>query len=522
MRCEPGLPAEKLVDLLRVDQRRRWHAGEPLPVAVYFDRFPAIHGDSTFALDLIWSEFLIRESLGDRPRLQDYVRDFPKFAAQLEQQHRVHAWIEQTEHSALIRQTSADQALRGLPFAVTADAARAASDSDLCAPAAHGYEILEEIGRGGMGVVYRAYDQRRDQVVALKMMRDVDPTSLYRFKKEFRGLADIAHPNLVTLRELVSDGRDWFFTMDLIDGVDFLSFVRPIPGPSRELPTTQLQAELPEQSPERVPPSREVLVAQGPAQYDRLRHGMKQLAEGVAALHEAGWLHRDLKPTNVLVTPEGRVVILDFGLGAELGPGGLHHSSGPHLLGTAAYMSPEQAAGRPVTPASDWYSVGVILYEALTGLLPFSGAPLDVLMDKQRIAPPRPGELTPGLPDDLDELCWALLAREPEVRPCAAAIMRSLQAQTPSAFLSPWGFSDSRQHPPPCRSGRPSARVERGLPGNEAAWAGAGSCPRSLRSRQNRPGGEVRSGTAMRKMGQSSYLVAAILRSRSRTRLWTV
>jgi serine/threonine protein kinase len=256
-----------------------------------------------------------------------------------------------------------------------------------------------------MGIVYRAYDRNRDQMVALKTMPWLSSTVLQRFKREFRALADLSHPNLVRLHELVSDGRNWFFTMELLEGKNFLAYLRArSPGASRTNPTPTIS----------------------PAQQARLRDALRQLTEGVIALHDAGKLHRDIKPSNVMVTEQGRVVLLDFGLVAELEGTNQHESTEPRVLGTVAYMAPEQADSQPVSAASDWYSVGVMLYEALTGRVPFRGSPLEVLALKQGPEPPPPHSLVPQLPEDLDQLCMALLQREPSLRPSGREVLQRL------------------------------------------------------------------------------------------------
>jgi hypothetical protein len=154
----------------------------------------------------------------------------------------------------------------------------------------------------------------------------------------------------------------------------------------------------------------------------RLRAALRQLATGLDALHHAGMIHRDIKPSNVMVTPDGRVVLLDFGLIADM-RANLSDSS---VVGTAAYMSPEQAMSRPPGPASDWYSVGVMLYQAMTGRLPIDGAPLEIMMRKQHRRPPR---RVAGAAEDLSQLCVALLAPDPAARPSGAEVLRILSAR---------------------------------------------------------------------------------------------
>jgi serine/threonine protein kinase/tetratricopeptide (TPR) repeat protein len=303
-----------------------------------------------------------------------------------------------------------------------------------------------------MGIVYEAHDRQTDKVVALKALTRTEATHISRFKNEFRSLADVSHPNLVALYEFMSDGDYWFFTMELVQGGNFLEYVRPGYKAKRsqtsltptllrppdddnrdseaiadyEAETQQLDSisKTPAEEP-RSEASVDTRLSRSPLNLERLNIALRQLAAGLYGLHETGKLHRDIKPSNVLVTKEGRVVILDFGLVAEVVEGkGLHDSLS--LAGTPDYMSPEQGAQLPISTASDWYSVGVILYQALTGQLPFFGKFFEVMMNKQSFDPPAPAELVRGVPEDLNDLCVRLLRRNPDERPTGREVLRVL------------------------------------------------------------------------------------------------
>ncbi|MGO9834425.1 MAG: protein kinase domain-containing protein [Polyangiaceae bacterium] len=256
------------------------------------------------------------------------------------------------------------------------------------------YQVRRCIGTGGMGTVYEAFDCERKQSVAIKRLRHFSPAALYLFKQEFRTLADVVHPNLVRLYELVAtEAQDVFFAMELVQGTEFLTHVR----------------------------------GEGPADLERLRATLLQLVDGVQALHAARKLHRDIKPSNVLVTSEGRVVLLDFGVAIDLSdPADGDAREEEPIVGTAPYMAPEQASGATATAASDWYSVGAILFEALVGSPPFVGSTSDVIRMKIAVDPPLASTRAQDVPADLDALCGALLARAVVARPSGPEILRRL------------------------------------------------------------------------------------------------
>jgi eukaryotic-like serine/threonine-protein kinase len=260
------------------------------------------------------------------------------------------------------------------------------------------WEVRARLGEGGMGTVYEVLDRERGDLVAMKTLLHADPMSIFQFKQEFRSLADVAHPNLVSYYEMGTVDGTWFFTMELVRGVNVDSYLAAERARGRD----------------------RWLAAVGEV--------LTQLAQALIALHRAGKVHRDVKPSNVLVTPSGRVVLVDLGLVFDYRRR-LHDARvAPGLVGTVPYMSPEQARGETVGTAADWYAYGALLYQLLAGRPPFEGASADILAAKVTDDPQPPSAHATDVPPALEALCLRLLERDPARRAGAAEVLAALAA----------------------------------------------------------------------------------------------
>jgi hypothetical protein len=257
------------------------------------------------------------------------------------------------------------------------------------------YWLEKTLGRGGMSVVYRARDLDSGAVVALKTLGEVDASLLASLRREILVLSRVDHPGVVrVLASGVDDGVPWY-AMELIEGESLEGYGR-------------------------------AQAAAGPWRVEAVEARLRvlsRLCRTLAFLHGQGIVHRDLKPTNVIIRQGGRPVLVDFGLVSRFAASISREplEIGGEILGTLAYMSPEQAAGQYADARADLYALGCMLYEVVTGAPPFAGGPWEVMRQHLEAAPDPPGRRTPGVPEELEELILRLLAKEPRQRPPYAA-----------------------------------------------------------------------------------------------------
>jgi tetratricopeptide (TPR) repeat protein/tRNA A-37 threonylcarbamoyl transferase component Bud32 len=370
----------QVAQVLAADQWQRWHAGERIRAENYFARHPTLAADPAAALLLVYGEVLVREELGEAPSPESYLARFPQCADGLRRQLSFRGAIAEAGSTMIEpgRDTGTADPTPVMPLG----------------PWEH-YELLEEIGRGGMGVVYKARDRKLNRLVALKMIRagsQADAEHVVRFLTEAEAVAQLQHANIVPIYEVGRCNGLPYFTLELVGGG---SLARKLWG--------------------------------GPLSAGAAARLVEQLAQGIQAAHQRGIVHRDLKPDNVLLAEDGTPKITDFGLAKHVESGEGLTVTGV-IVGTPSYMAPEQARGKTkseeVGPAADIYALGAILYEVLTGRPPFKAATtMDTLWQVVHDEPVPPSQLQSKTPRDLETICLKCLRKAPEHRYASAAAL---------------------------------------------------------------------------------------------------
>jgi WD40 repeat protein/tRNA A-37 threonylcarbamoyl transferase component Bud32 len=392
MHSNPALPPSlpptpgELAALLCVEQRRAWSAGRRVPVETYLERHPRLRADDDAVLDLIYNEVVLREN-DPRPAARaELLERFPALAEPLQRLFDVHDAVAAANRSAQDTDgVSRLDLLDSTPYCPPFQEPHEEFAPVAAAQRIGGYEVLTEIGRGGMGIVYKARQPGTGRIVALKVIltgRFASEHEIARFQTEAQTAARLDHPGIVPIFEVGRAGDLYFLSMAFVEG-------------------ETLGAAL----------------ARGPLPPRRAAEVLRDVADAVQAAHRQGVVHRDLKPQNILIDPVGQVRITDFGLARQNDQLCTLTATG-QVLGTPQYMAPEQAEGRAdVGPAADIYALGATLYCALTGRPPFDGAvAIDVLNRVIGEEPVSPRLLNPAVGRDLDTICRKCLEKEPHRR----------------------------------------------------------------------------------------------------------